>query len=319
MSLNFQNTIRELECTNEELTVDVTRLRCEVEEYKKEIQEWCKKERERVSIVESNAILQSKLSQASTESTKKQAEIVRLNGEVGKLRGELERIRLGSVINQPSEALSITVSQLQSALNLERENVKEILKGKESVTKENLDLKRQVKELETIVKRRVKSGNNLPFVSETPMGTHDNKLRESLEHKNKELEQQIVSYQAELSKNQDKIMDMQAKYDHDIICLEQQLKKVQQENSTLKQSLDENIPKSARRLNSASSMSNAASVKEDAHLLATIRGLKLELGTRDKEIMRLNKELEDTKKTNRRLQKEREKALTTNKARGNSH
>ena len=60
------------------------------------------------------------------------------------------------------------------------------------------------------------------------------------------------------------------------------------------------------------------SAKDDAHLIATIRGLKAEISNRDKEIIKLNKELDDVRKTNRRLQREREKALNAgNKFRGN--
>lgn len=71
-------------------------------------------------------------------------QIVRLNGMIGQLRGELEKIRLGSVINQSSENLTSTISQLQAALAIERENSKELGKEKENMSKEILDLRRQV-------------------------------------------------------------------------------------------------------------------------------------------------------------------------------
>ena len=67
-----------------------------------------------------------------------------MNGEVGRLRGELERARLGSVINHPSDVLNSTLNQLQSALAVEKDNVKSVTKEKESCEKENMDLKRQV-------------------------------------------------------------------------------------------------------------------------------------------------------------------------------
>jgi hypothetical protein len=54
---------------------------------------------------------------------------------------------------------------------------------------------------------------------------------------------------------------------------------------------------------------NALAVREDAHLLATIRGLKLELAAKDKELMKIRRDLDESAKTNRRLQRERERQL----------
>lgn len=47
-----------------------------MEEYKKELQEWGKTEREKLAVLESNAVIQSKLSQANTEVTRKQTEVI---------------------------------------------------------------------------------------------------------------------------------------------------------------------------------------------------------------------------------------------------
>lgn len=49
--------------------------------------------------------------------------------------------------------------------------------------------------------------------------------------------------------------------------------------------------------------------KEDAHLIATIRGLKLEIVNKDKNFAKMSKEFQELQKTNRRLQKERERLL----------
>jgi hypothetical protein len=54
---------------------------------------------------------------------------------------------------------------------------------------------------------------------------------------------------------------------------------------------------------------NALAVREDAHLLATIRGLKQELASKDKELAKIRRDLDESAKTNRRLQKERERQL----------
>lgn len=64
---------------NDELTVDVMRLNCELEEYKRENDSWNKNENEKLALMESNAIIQSKLSQVNTEVTRKQTEVIFLN------------------------------------------------------------------------------------------------------------------------------------------------------------------------------------------------------------------------------------------------
>ncbi|KAM7347604.1 uncharacterized protein ACRADG_007150 [Cochliomyia hominivorax] len=50
----------------------------------------------------------------------------------------------------------------------------------------------------------------------------------------------------------------------------------------------------------------AASAKEDAHLLATIRGMRVDLAIKNKALQRLTRELDECKKTIRKIQKEKE-------------
>lgn len=49
--------------------------------------------------------------------------------------------------------------------------------------------------------------------------------------------------------------------------------------------------------------------KEDSDLLATIRGLQANIANKDKEMIKLQKDLEEVRKTNKRLQKERKGSL----------
>lgn len=58
---------------------------------------------------------------------------------------------------------------------------------------------------------------------------------------------------------------------------------------------------------------SAIQSKEDAHLLATIRGMRVELAIKEKACLRLSRELEECKKTIRKLQKERDNYLTKEK------
>ncbi|XP_073978114.1 uncharacterized protein isoform X2 [Rhodnius prolixus] len=293
-----------LEKTNEELTVDVTRLNCEVEEYKKELQEWGKTEREKLAVLESNAVIQSKLSQANTEVTRKQTEIIRLNGEIGRLRGELEKIRLGSVVNHSTDN-SCTITQLQAALAMERENCRDVSNERDSLIKEIAELKRQLKEMESIIIKRSKSGICFPPLSDYQLNSHSKNIPNDIitDKKNKDLERQMVESKSELNVTKQMLKEQQVKYENEIFELEQQIKKLQKENNSLKHLLEDQ-PSKSRRVTAAIN-----SAKEDAHLLATIRGLKMELNAREKDIIRLNKELDDTKKTNKRLQKERERSL----------
>ena len=53
--------------------------------------------------------------------------------------------------------------------------------------------------------------------------------------------------------------------------------------------------------------------KDDAHLLATIRGMRVELAIKEKAVQRLTRELDECKKTIRKLQKERDGYLTKEK------
>lgn len=49
--------------------------------------------------------------------------------------------------------------------------------------------------------------------------------------------------------------------------------------------------------------------REDAHLLATIRGMRVDLAIKEKAVQRLTREVEDCKKTIKKLQKERDTSL----------
>lgn len=58
---------------------------------------------------------------------------------------------------------------------------------------------------------------------------------------------------------------------------------------------------------------SAIQPKDDAHLLATIRGMRIELAIKEKAVQRLTRDLEECKKTIRKLQKERDNYLAKDK------
>lgn len=64
---------------------------------------------------------------------------------------------------------------------------------------------------------------------------------------------------------------------------------------------------SIRKSKSTSDSSHASNAaKEDAHLMSTIRGMRVDLAIKEKAMQRLTRELEDCKKTARKLQKEKD-------------
>lgn len=56
-----------------------------------------------------------------------------------------------------------------------------------------------------------------------------------------------------------------------------------------------------------------AQSKEDAHLLATLRGMRVDLAIKEKAMQRLTREVEECKRTIRKLQKERDGYLKNEK------
>lgn len=65
-----------------------------------------------------------------------------------------------------------------------------------------------------------------------------------------------------------------------------------------------------KKSKSASDSSHASNnSKEDAHLLATIRGMRVDLAIKEKAMQRLTRELEECKKTVKKTQKEKDGKL----------
>lgn len=64
--------------------------------------------------------------------------------------------------------------------------------------------------------------------------------------------------------------------------------------------------KGTKLTNSSSDTSIVSNGKEDAHLLATIRGMRVDLAIKEKAMQRITRELDECKKTIKKLQKERD-------------
>jgi hypothetical protein len=127
----------------------------------------------------------------------------------------------------------------------------------------------------------------------------------------KQLESQLADKDKLIEKLTQNVNVTTEKYKANLEQLENQLKcesdKVKAESEKLRK-LKAAHTKEIEEVKKATKKSNN---KDDAHLLATIRGLQSELLNKEKLMAKINKELDDVKKTNRTLQKEREKILSS--------
>ncbi|XP_067212650.1 centrosomal protein of 162 kDa isoform X2 [Linepithema humile] len=201
--------------------------------------------------------------------------------------------------------------------------------------KKILDLNRQVRELERILKR--KNPDSVSALILTANSEHEKIGTEKV----KLLEERIASLEKEIKAKEDiaqqdlielqkKFSDMREKYAARVAELETKLTEATAKERKLYSDMftqttvkyveskgvetnkrddkafaveDKKDPKAAK------AGPKSQNSKEDAHLIATIRGLKLEITNKDKAISKITKEFQELQKTNRRLQKEREKLL----------
>ncbi|XP_015598780.1 centrosomal protein of 162 kDa isoform X2 [Cephus cinctus] len=203
-------------------------------------------------------------------------------------------------------------------------------------SKKIMDLNRQVREMERILKRK-----NPDSVSALILTANSEHERVSVE-KVKLLEERIVSLENEIKAKenisqekladfQNKFTEMKERYLTQVMELEGKLleatvkdRKVYNDmfTQTMLKHLENkgvetirnqdkekapSVEKEEKKVTKVGPKSQNA--KEDTHLIATIRGLKLELANKDKTVSKLTKEFQELQKTNRRLQKEREKLL----------
>ncbi|XP_046673647.1 BICD family-like cargo adapter 2 isoform X2 [Homalodisca vitripennis] len=291
----YKSKSKELEVTCERLRSETHRLQAELSKCR------CDRSvgrRDKYSFLASSNV-GTQIQELKNVISRKDIEIAQMSTTLGVLKGELGG-REGSMYSQQLESHNLTISQLQAALAVERQTVKDLVHEKEMLLKENLDLKRQVRELESIVKRRQRSESCFPVISSETQSSS----------RLVELEKELSSRQESLSALHTQFLNMQKKYEDHIQELEERLKECREEIITLKANQkkeDANQLKSnAKRLKQSTAV-----VKEETHLLATIRGLRQEVSTREKEITKLTKEIEEVRLTNKRLQKEREKQLNS--------
>lgn len=256
-------------------------------------------------------------------------ELERFNEAIGPLEKELLDLRTRE------ETL---LEKLQvSRSHVEREKVL-TQKLKDQVILDNkkiLDLNRQVREMERILKRK-----NPDSVSALILTAKSDNERINIE-KVRLLEDRIASLEGEirakeeygqekLSELQRKFVEMKEKYTTQVKDLEEKLREVaNREREKVRRDAWVQVAPSvesraceARRdsvddkrfeRRDSKTCKTVKDIKEDAHLIATIRGLKMELGNKDKALGKLTRDLAELQKQNRKLQKEREKLVNDRK------
>lgn len=269
---------------------------------------------------------------------------IKLNSKSEQLRvtkQELETFQQ-NVLPLEKELLQLRVKEgnLQEKLQISKSHVereKQLTQRlKDQVILDNkkvMDLNRQVRELERILKRK-----NPDSVSALILTANSEQEKIGSE-KVKLLEERIASLENEIKTKEDiaqqnlvdlqkKFSDMKEKYTTQVMELEAKLLEATVKERKLYN--DMFTQTTVRYVESKSAENNkkddrASTVedkkekmkagpksqnpKEDTHLIATIRGLKLEIANKDKAVSKITKEYQELQKTNRRLQKEREKLL----------
>lgn len=228
---------------------------------------------------------------------------------------------------------------LNKMLEAEKLQTKSLKLQNEKDAKCIQDLNRQIKEMERIIARKHPDSVSALIVAAKKDETDSNlSARKLLEDRIKLLEQEAVSRDNQSSKIfveiQDKFNQMKLKYESHIEDLElhvsdlkTQLKKkvdtfdVYTQTTNEEQKIPEKeshsiqiqtdpIPiKPPKVMPVKVRNEKVQEVKAETHLIATIRGLQTDLCNKEKVINRLQKDIDELRKTNRRLQKEREGSL----------
>ncbi|KYM98619.1 PREDICTED: centrosomal protein of 162 kDa [Cyphomyrmex costatus] len=273
--------------------------------------------------------LSIKLSSKSEQLRVTKRELEKFQQDISPLEKELLefRVREGNM----QEKLRISKSHVEREKQLTQRLKDQVILDNKKV----MDLNRQVRELERILKR--KNPDSVSALILTANSEQDKIGSEKV----KLLEERIASLENEIKNKEDiaqqnlvdlqkKFSDMKEKYATQVMELEAKLLEATVKEhklyndmftqTTVKYVENKNVENN-KKDDKASTMEDkkdqktikagpkSQNPKEDAYLIATIRGLKVEIANKDKTVSKITKEYQELQKTNRRLQKEREKLL----------
>ncbi|VEN35067.1 unnamed protein product [Callosobruchus maculatus] len=250
--------------------------------------------------------------------------VVELDATLSKYKGELLNLQ------QTKDKLLQNENNLNKLLEIEKLQSKSLKLQNEKDARCIQDLNRQIKEMERIIARKHPDSVSALIVAAKESTTDTSMTaRRILEERIKTLEQEQYNRESQNSKVfmeiQEKFNQMKAKYENHIEDLElhvsdlkNQLKRKTDTYDVYTQTvIEEKIPQKETftvftqtdPVKKVVPSKKPENCKEETHLLATIRGLQADLANKEKVVTRLQKETDDLKKTNRRLQKEREGSL----------
>lgn len=238
-------------------------------------------------------------------------------------------------MKESNEKLTESEHSLRKQLEIERLQSKTAKLQTEKDAVCILDLNRQVKEMERIIQRKypdsmsglLTATRNNPDANKTP--------RHILENRIKELEAERMSetteYTATYLEMKEKLAKMEEKYESHIqdlethvIRLTNQIKSKRDTYDIYTQTYTETMPKLTdnhiKEVYNRSTQTDLVKTskftvkksernietKDDSYLLATIRGLHAEIANKEKIIGKLQKEIEELRKSNRKLYKDKE-------------
>ncbi|KAJ8923377.1 hypothetical protein NQ315_001935 [Exocentrus adspersus] len=284
------------------------------------------------TVNKTHQLLKSSYDELLSSNKNLERRVVELDSTLDKYKNELLNLQ------KTKDKLLDNEVNLNKLLEIEKLQSKSLKLQNEKDAKCIQDLNRQIKEMERIIARKHPDSVSALIVAAKENATDSNlTARKILEDRIKTLEQEQLNRETQSSKVfleiQEKFNQMKAKYENHIEDLElhvsdlkTQLKKKTDTFDVYTQTiLDEKIPQ--KETFTVSTQTDAIPtkppkivavnkplkitehVKEDAHLIATIRGLQTDLANKEKVITKLQKEVDDLRKTNRRLQKEREGSL----------
>ncbi|KAK5641589.1 hypothetical protein RI129_010136 [Pyrocoelia pectoralis] len=227
-------------------------------------------------------------------------------------------------------------TNLNNLLEIEKMQVQNLKVQNEKDARCILDLNRQVKEMERIIARKhPDSVSALIVAAKNDQSENNLSARKVLEDRIKNLETEVVMRDQQSSKVflevQEKFTEMKNKYESHIEDLElhvsdlkNQIKKrsdtydvytqtvfdYYQPAKEMKEVTTQTPPfRSFPPKSQSARKPDKGEVKDDTYFLSTIRGLQADLVNKEKVIMKMQKDLDEARKTNSRLQREREGSL----------
>ncbi|XP_049800968.1 centrosomal protein of 162 kDa-like [Schistocerca nitens] len=284
--------------------------------------------------VRQNAQDSSRIEELERESRSLRRELALAQEEAKKVQAAAERERTEAALQR--NALEASVGELSEALSKERARANAVERDSRNQAAQLQDMTRQVHELEHILKRNPVAAQEAGIL---PKGSPEFSPRvKHLENRLQQLEQQLnekeQQHRAAIADAEKQRQELKSQYEEQVSDLELQLHtvKLRQQHGVSPASTAPAAPSAAAPASATSQAPTptptptptpapaptnpskvlrprSAPTTVDAHLLATVRGLQQELTAREAEARKLARELEEMRRVNRRLQKERERHL----------